>query len=114
MLSPPMPLTDQYNFIVPSSLYVYLRLWLQSAHQSGLILRIITSSRHDAPSKILIKLLGWRTIGEIIEYQSQVMGIKPVNGLAPQYFCELFIRNCTNPAYGLRSTIIGLQILKKN
>ena len=46
--------------------------------------RIIASSRYDAPSKMLIKQLGWRTIEEVIQYESRVMAYKSVKGLAPQ------------------------------
>ena len=59
--------------------------------------RITTGSRHDATSNSHIKQLCWRTIEEMIEHESQVMAFKSVNGLAPQYLHELFIRNSTNP-----------------
>ena len=53
--------------------------------------RIITSSRYDAPNKMLIKQLGWKKIEEMIQYQSRVMVYKSVNGLAPQYLQDTFI-----------------------
>ena len=44
--------------------------------------RIITSSRYDAPSKMLIKQLGRRTIEEMIQYESRELGfINPLMGL---------------------------------
>ena len=58
--------------------------------------RMITSSRYDAPSKMLIKQLGWRTIEEMIQYESRVMVYKPVNRLAPQYLQDIFSRNSEN------------------
>ena len=74
--------------------------------------RIITNSRYDAPSKMLIKQLGWRTIEEMIEYESRVMVYKSVNGLAPQYLQDIFNRNSENPSYELRSTATDLHIPK--
>ena len=76
--------------------------------------RIITSSSYDAPSKMLIKQLGWRTIEEIIQYESRVMVYKSVNGLAPQYLQDIFTRNSENPSYELRSTATDLHIPKRN
>ena len=73
--------------------------------------RIITSSRYDAPSKMLIKQLGWRTIKEMIQYESRVMVYKAVNGLAPQYLQDIFTRNSENPFYELRSTATDLHMM---
>ena len=68
--------------------------------------RIITSSRYDAPSKMLIKQLGWRTIKEMIQYESRVMVYKSVDGLAPQYFQDIFTRNSANPSYELVALLL--------
>ena len=76
--------------------------------------RIITSSRYDAPSKMFIKQLRWRTMEEMIQYESRVMVYKLVNGLAPQYLQGIFTRNSEDPSYELRSTATDLHIPKRN
>ena len=75
--------------------------------------RIMTSSKHDAPSKILIKQLGWRTIKEMIQYESRVMVFKSINGLPPKHLREIFTRNSQNPSYELRKTATNLHIPKR-
>ena len=59
---------------------------------------------------MLIKQLGWRTIEEMIQYESRVMVYKSVNGLAP----HIFTRNSENSSYELRSTATDLLIPKRN
>ena len=76
--------------------------------------RIITSSRHNAPSKMLIKQLGWGTIEEMIQYESRVMVYKSVNGLAPQYLHDILTRSSEIPSFELRSTATDLHIPKRN
>ena len=76
--------------------------------------RIITNSRCDAPSDNLIKQFGWRKIDEMIQYESQFMVYKSINGLAPYYLHDLFIRNIANPSYELHNTATVLQIPKRN
>ena len=63
---------------------------------------------------MLIKQLGWRTIEEMIQYESRVMVYKSENGLAPQYLQDIFTRNSENPSYELRSTATDLHIPKQN
>ena len=63
---------------------------------------------------MLIKHIGWRTIEEMIQYESRVMIYKSVNGLAPQYLQDIFTRNSENPSYELRSTATDLHIPKRN
>ena len=76
--------------------------------------RIITNSRHDAPSNNLIRQLGWRKIDEMIQYEARVMVCKYVNGLAPHYLHDLFTRNIENPSYELRNTTTDLRFSKRN
>ena len=76
--------------------------------------RIITNSRYDAPSDNHIKRLGWRKIDEMIQFESRVIVYKSINGLAPHYLHDLFIRNIAYPPYELRKTTTDLQIPKGN
>ena len=46
--------------------------------------RIITGSNYDAASKTFLKTLSWKTIKEMIQFESQIMVFKSINGLAPQ------------------------------
>ena len=73
--------------------------------------RIITGSNYDAPSKSLIESLGWKTINDMIQFESRVMVFKSVNWLTPKY---LFVANSTNPSYNLRGTDTDLTLPKRN
>ena len=66
--------------------------------------RIITNSSFDAPSRPLIDSLGWKTIDELVSSESKIMVFKSLNEMAPQYLCDLFIRNSTCSVKSLRST----------
>ena len=76
--------------------------------------RIITGSNYDAPSKPLIESLGWKTINDMIQFESRVMVFKSLNRLTPQYLSDLFVANSTNPSYNLRSTDTNLTLPKRN
>lgn len=76
--------------------------------------RIMTNSSFDAPSKPIIERLGWNTIQDLIENESQTMVFKSLNGLAPEYLCGLFTKNCEHSSYTLRNTENDLRLpLKK-
>ena len=75
--------------------------------------RIITGSNYDAPSKPLIESLGWKTINDMIQFESRVMVFKSLNRLTPQYLSDLLVANSTNPSYNLRSTDTDLTLPKK-
>ena len=47
--------------------------------------RIITNSSFDASGRPLIEGMGWKTIDEIIAYESKTMVFKSLNQLAPEY-----------------------------
>ena len=51
--------------------------------------RIITGSRFDAPGLPFVKRLGWETIDELISSESNIMVVKSLHGLAPQYIRAL-------------------------
>ena len=74
---------------------------------------IVTCSNYDAPSKPLIKTLGWKTMEELIQNETQIMVFKSVNGLAPQYLSDLFVANSTISSYKLRRTATDLRLPKK-
>lgn len=76
--------------------------------------RIMTNSSFDAPSKPIIERLGWKTIQDLIENESQTMVFKSLNGLAPEYLSGLFMKNCEHSSYTLRNTESDLRLpLKK-
>ena len=52
--------------------------------------RIITGSNYDAPSKPVLEALSWKPIKEMIQFESQFMVFKSINGLAPQYLIDLY------------------------
>ena len=75
--------------------------------------RIITNSSLDAPSRPLIEELGWQTVDQLISSESKTMVFKSLNELAPQYLCDLFIRNSHCSSYSLRNTGTDLRLPMK-
>ena len=75
--------------------------------------RIITGSNYDAPSKPLIKDLGWKTIKDLIQYELQIIVYKSRNGLASQYLYNMFVANSSDSSYNLRNTATDLKLPKK-
>ena len=75
--------------------------------------RIITNSSFDAPSRPLIEGLGWKTIEELISYESTIMVFKSVNELAPRYLCNLFTKISQCSFRNLRNTETDLRLPKK-
>ena len=75
--------------------------------------RIITNSSFDTPSRPLIEGLGWKTIEELISYESKIMVFKSLNELAPRYLCNLFTKNSQCSSRNLRNTETDLRLPKK-
>ena len=75
--------------------------------------RMITNSSFDAPSRPLIKGLGWKTVEELASGESKTMVFKSLNELAPQYLCDLFTRNSSCSSYSLRDTGTNLRLPMK-
>ena len=75
--------------------------------------RIITNSSFDAPSRPLIEELGWQTVDQLISSESKTMVFESLNELAPQYLCDLFIRNSHCSSYSLRNTGTDLRLPMK-
>ena len=76
--------------------------------------RIVTNSSFDTPSNPLIESLGWKTILELIQKESQTMVFKSLKGLAPQSLCNLFTKSSQCSSYSLHNTETDLRLpLKK-
>ena len=75
--------------------------------------RIITNSSFDAPGRPLIERMGWKTIEELITFESKIMVIKSLKQLTPQYLCDLFTRNLYCSYYSLRNTGTDLRLPKE-
>ena len=75
--------------------------------------RIITNSSFDTPSRPLIEGSGWKTIEELIGYESKIMVFKSLNELAPRYLCNLFTKNSQCSSRNLRNTETDLRLPKK-
>ena len=76
--------------------------------------RIVTGSSFDAPCQPLIKVLGWKTIDQLITSETNIMVFKSLHELAPQYMCNLFTRASQLTSRYLRSTLTDLRLPKKN
>ena len=75
--------------------------------------RMITNSSFDAPSRPLIKRLGWKTVEVLASGESKTMVFKSLNELAPQYLCDLFTQNSSCSSYSLRDTVTDLRLPMK-
>ena len=76
--------------------------------------RIVTNSSFDTPSsRPLIERFGWKTIEQLISYESKTMVLKSLNELAPQYLSSLFKRNSQCSTRCLRNTETDLRVPKK-
>ena len=72
--------------------------------------RLITGSSFTTSALPLIEDLGWKTIEELISYETQILVFKALNGLAPQYLAELFSRNSQGSLHTLRNTSTDLKL----
>ena len=75
--------------------------------------RIVTNSSFDAPSRPLIKSLGWKTVRKLVHQDSRLMVYKSINGLAPQYMSDLFTRNSACSSRNLRNTKTDWRLPRK-
>ena len=75
--------------------------------------RIVTSSAYDASVLPIIRKLGWPTINELIESETLKMVYKSVNGQAPTYLAEMFIRLSDSSKRQLRNTKTDLTIPRR-
>ena len=75
--------------------------------------RLAIDSSFEKPSLQLIKKLRWKTINELIEYESKTMVFKSPNELAPQYLRNLFTKNSQCATHNLRNTLTDLRLPKR-
>ena len=74
---------------------------------------IITGSRIDSPGLPLVKRLGWKSIDELINSESNNMVLKSLHGLAPPYMRNLFTKTSQLTSRNLRNSATDLRIPKK-
>ena len=72
--------------------------------------RILTNSSHDAPSRPLFQILGWKTIAELIADEMKMMVLKSVNDFGPHYLHKMFTKNSHFTERSLRNTVTGLRL----
>ena len=70
--------------------------------------RIVTNSSCDAPADVVIHELDWPTIAEIIKRDTATMVCKSLNGLAPGYLSNIFVRNSSRDTVYLRNSALRL------
>ena len=80
----------------------------------NIAIRIITPSKCDTPCKPLLLKLRLESVQEIIDYNTNFMAFKSINGLAPGYLSSFFVKNSHNTSRILRGTSTNLRIPKKN
>ena len=76
--------------------------------------RIVTGSNVDTPGLTIVKQLGWKTIGELIDSESNTMVFKSLNNLASQYLCNLFSGMSQLSSVNLRNTTTDLRLPRRN
>ena len=76
--------------------------------------RVITNSSFYAPSRPLIQELGWKTIEELINFETKTMVFMSLHKLAPEYLCSLFTRNSQCASHSLCNTETDVRLPKKN
>ena len=74
--------------------------------------RIITGSHFNALSLPLVKRLGWKTIDELIRNESNIMVLKSLHVLAPQFICNVFTKTSQLTSRDLRNLETDLRIPK--
>ena len=74
---------------------------------------ILTNSHYDADARPLLNTLGLKTMQDLIDTEINTMVFKVLNGLAPEYFSNLFIRNSESYLWSLRNTKTDLDVPKK-
>ena len=75
--------------------------------------RILKNSRYDADARPLLNILGLKKNQELIDIEFNPVVFKALNGLAPEYFSKLYIRNSETHLLALRNTSTDLQLPKK-
>ena len=74
----------------------------------------IISSKFDTPCKPLLLSLRHKSVEEIIDFNTNSMVLKSINGLAPGYLSDLFVKNFRNTSRILRDTSTNLRIPTSN
>ena len=70
-------------------------------------------SSFNSLSGPLIKSRGWKTIRELVDDEAKLIVYKSINGLFPEYLCNLLATNSFNNSYSLQNTATDLKISKK-
>ena len=52
--------------------------------------RIVTRSEFDENAKPLIKELGWKTVRELVRYDTAITMHKSMHKIVPTYLCNIF------------------------
>ena len=76
--------------------------------------RIVTGSSFDTLCQPLSKELGWKTIDQLINSETNIIVYKSLHELAPQYICNQFTRASQLTSRCLRNTLTDLRLPKKN
>ena len=75
--------------------------------------RILTISGFGTPSRLLVDMLGYKTIEQLIADESKIMVFKSLHDRAPPYLCDFFTRNSNSSSYVLRNNATDLKFPKK-
>ena len=84
-----------------------LQNWLQNRSS-----RVITSSSYEIRSNDILKQLEWKKLSDRRLAHSATMMYKILNGQAPEYLQEMFLRLYNKTSYNVRNRELNLAILK--
>ena len=71
--------------------------------------KLITNSPFDATALPVIRALQWPTVRELIDFESQKMVFRSVEGDAPSYMSDMFTRVNNSTARSLRNAEVNLR-----
>ena len=115
-------LKNLYTSIVEPHFHYYSSVWgcrgkteinrLQKSQNRAVW--IITSSKSDTPCNPPLLSLGLKSVQEIIDFNTNSMVFKSINGLAACYLSDLCVKNSHSNSRILRDTSTNLRIPMKN
>ena len=74
---------------------------------------VLTNRSFGTPSRLLIDMLGFKTLELLITAESKIVVFRSLHDLAPQYLRDLLTRNSNSSLYVMRNTGTDLKLPKK-
>ena len=72
--------------------------------------KLVTNSPFDATALPVIRALEWPTVRELIDFESQKMVFRSLNGDVPSYMKDIFVRVNNSTVRSLRNADVNLRL----